>query len=163
MAAAADVVATYPGDRRSEPAVTLEGPVPRPLGTTDQLALWGNLGVSLLGPVGALFVLAPGGVAPLSLVAAFVAVVVGTALGTLLVSASALAGAQTGAPAMVLLRGLFGARVSFLPTVLNLLQCLGWAVFELVVIAAAAAEQLSPDICTGRTLSARGCSRRSWR
>jgi nucleobase:cation symporter-1, NCS1 family len=143
MAAAVDLVATSPGDRRSEPAVTLEGPVPRPLGTTDQLALWGNLGVSLLGPVGALFVLAPGGVAPLSLVAAFVAVVVGTALGTLLVSASALAGAQTGAPAMVLLRGLFGARVSFLPTVLNLLQCLGWAVFELVVIAAAA-EQLVP-------------------
>jgi purine-cytosine permease-like protein len=70
-------------------------------------------------------------------------VVVGTALGALLVSASALAGAQTGAPALVLLRGLFGARVSFLPTVLNLLQCLGWAVFELVVIAAAA-EQLFP-------------------
>jgi nucleobase:cation symporter-1, NCS1 family len=143
MAAAADLVTTHPGDRRIEPALTLEGPVPRPLGTTDQLALWGNLGVSLLGPVGALFVLSPGGVAPLSLLAAFVAVVVGTALGTLLLSAAALAGAQTGAPAMVLLRGLFGARVSFLPTVLNLLQCLGWAVFELVVIAAAA-EQLFP-------------------
>lgn len=142
-AAVADLVTTYPGDHRAEPALTLEGPVPRPLSTADQLALWGNLGVSLLGPVGALFVLAPGGVAPLSLVAAFVAVVVGTALGTLLVSASALAGADTGAPAMVLLRGLFGARVSFLPTVLNLLQCLGWAVFELVVIAAAA-EQLFP-------------------
>jgi putative hydroxymethylpyrimidine transporter CytX len=143
MAAAADLVTTYSDDRRTEPALTLAGPVPRPLGTVDQLALWGNLGVSLLGPVGALFVLAPGGVAPLSLVAGFVAVVVGTVLGTLLLSASALAGAQTGAPAMVLLRGLFGARVSFLPTVLNLLQCLGWAVFELVVIAAAA-EQLFP-------------------
>jgi len=110
----------------------------------DQLALWGNLGVSLLGPVGALFVLAPNGVAPLSLVAAFTAVVLGTALGTLLLAASALAGAQTGAPAMVLLRGLFGTRVSFLATVLNLLQCLGWAIFELVVIAAAA-EQLFPS------------------
>jgi nucleobase:cation symporter-1, NCS1 family len=106
MAVAADLVTTYPGDRRSEPALTLEGPVPRPLGTTDQLALWGNLGVRLLGPVGALFVLAPGGVAPLSLTAAFVAVVVGTGLGTLLLSASALAGAHAGAPAMVLLRGL---------------------------------------------------------
>jgi NCS1 family nucleobase:cation symporter-1 len=143
MAAVADRVATHPADGRAEPALTLEGPVPRSLGTADQLALWGNLGVSLLGPVGALFVLAPAGVAPLSLVAAMVAVVVGTSLGTLLLSASALAGAQTGAPAMVLLRGLFGARVSFLPTVLNLMQCLGWAVFELVVIAAAA-EQLFP-------------------
>jgi NCS1 family nucleobase:cation symporter-1 len=143
MTAVAEAPEIHPTDRWVEPAPTLEGPVPRPLGVADQLALWGNLGVSLLGPVGALFVLAPVGVAPLSLVAAFVAVVVGTALGTLLLAASALAGAQTGAPAMVLLRGLFGARVSFLPTVLNLFQCLGWAVFELVVIAAAA-EQLFP-------------------
>ncbi|MFY9864320.1 MAG: hypothetical protein WAK58_10940 [Trebonia sp.] len=37
-----------------------------------------------------------------------------------------------------LLRGLFGARLSYLPTVLNILQCLGWAVFELVTIATAA-------------------------
>ncbi len=140
---AADAVSVHPADRWAEPAPTLDGPVPRPLGLIDQLALWGNLGVSLLGPVGALFVLVPAGAAPLSLVAAFVAVVVGAALGTLLLAASALAGAQTGAPAMVLLRGLFGARVSFLPTLLNLLQCLGWAVFELVVIAAAA-EQLFP-------------------
>jgi purine-cytosine permease-like protein len=35
---------------------------------------------------------------------------------------------------MVLLRGLLGARASFLPTALNIAQCLGWAVFELVVI-----------------------------
>jgi purine-cytosine permease-like protein len=39
---------------------------------------------------------------------------------------------------MVLLRGLFGARLSYLPTVLNILQCLGWGVFELVTIATAA-------------------------
>ena len=44
-------------------------------------------------------------------------------------------GARTGAPAMVLLRGLLGARASFVPTVLNIAQCLGWAVFELVTIA----------------------------
>jgi purine-cytosine permease-like protein len=44
-------------------------------------------------------------------------------------------GARTGAPAMVLLRGLLGAKASYVPTVLNLAQCLGWALFELVVIA----------------------------
>ncbi|MEO8898092.1 MAG: cytosine permease [Candidatus Dormibacter sp.] len=143
MTTVAEASVTTATDRWAEPAPTLEGPVPRSLTMVDQLALWGNLGVSLLGPVGAIFVLAPVGVAPLSLVAAFAAVVIGTALGTLLLAASALAGAQTGAPAMVLLRGLFGTRASFLPTVLNLLQCLGWAVFELVVIAAAA-EQLFP-------------------
>ena len=37
---------------------------------------------------------------------------------------------------MVLLRGLLGAKASFVPTVLNIAQCLGWAVFELLVIAA---------------------------
>jgi NCS1 family nucleobase:cation symporter-1 len=47
-------------------------------------------------------------------------------------------GAQTGHPAMVLLRGLFGGRLSYLPTALNLMQCLGWAIFEMVVIANAA-------------------------
>src|ERR1700709_1923336 len=111
-----------------EPGLTLADPPPRTLGVWDQVALWGNLGVSLLGPTAALFVLAPTG-AKMSLLAAFTAVVVGTVLGTLPVSLSALAGTQTGQPAMVLLRGLFGARLSYLPTVLNLLQCLGWGVF----------------------------------
>ena len=51
---------------------------------------------------------------------------------------SGIPGAQTGAPAMVLLRGLFGARVSYLPTALNILQLFGWSIFELVTIATAA-------------------------
>jgi len=32
---------------------------------------------------------------------------------------------------MVLLRGLFGAELSYLPTVLNIVQCIGWGIFEL--------------------------------
>ncbi len=131
------------GPARTEPALTLAEPAPRTLGVVDQVALWANLGVSLLGPIGALFVLAPTGVAPLSLVAAFTATVVGTGLGAILLALAAVPGAQTGSPAMVLLRGLFGGRLSYLPTALNLLQCLGWAVFVLVVIADAA-EQLLP-------------------
>ena len=39
---------------------------------------------------------------------------------------------------MVLLRGLFGAKLSYLPTALNILQCLGWGIFELVTISTAA-------------------------
>ena len=38
-------------------------------------------------------------------------------------------------PTMVLLRGLLGAKASFVPTAFNLAQCLGWAIFELIVIA----------------------------
>jgi putative hydroxymethylpyrimidine transporter CytX len=62
------------------------------------------------------------------------AIVVGSLLGGAMLAASLVLGARTGAPAMVLLRGLLGARASFVPTLLNIVQCLGWAVFELVVI-----------------------------
>ena len=39
---------------------------------------------------------------------------------------------------MVLLRAPLGRRGSYLPTGLNILQCLGWSVFELIVIATGA-------------------------
>ena len=41
-------------------------------------------------------------------------------------------------PTMVLQRAPLGRRGSYLPTALNVLQCLGWAIFELIVIATAA-------------------------
>jgi putative hydroxymethylpyrimidine transporter CytX len=131
---------TVPGDRRSEVGKTLADPVPQSLGLLDQFGLWGNLGVSLLGFTGAIFVLQPGGTGTpeLSLAAALTAIVVGTVLGTLVLALSGIPGAQTGAPAMVLLRGLFGTRVSYLPTALNILQLFGWSIFELVTIATAA-------------------------
>ncbi len=135
-----DPFVTVPGDRRSEVARTLAEPVPQALSLLDQFGLWGNLGVSLLGFTGAIFVLQPGGAGTpeLSLAAALAAIAAGTLLGAVPLALAGLAGAQTGAPAMVLLRGLFGARLSYLPTALNILQCLGWAVFELVTIATAA-------------------------
>jgi nucleobase:cation symporter-1, NCS1 family len=135
-----DPFVTVPGDRRSEVARTLAEPVPQALSLFDQFGLWGNLGVSLLGFTGAIFVLQPGGAGTpeLSMAAALTAIVVGTVLGTLPVALAGLPGTRTGAPAMVLLRGLFGARLSYLPTVLNILQCVGWGVFELVTIATAA-------------------------
>jgi nucleobase:cation symporter-1, NCS1 family len=123
---------------------TLVEPAPRVLGVFDQLGLWGNLGVSLLGFTGAAVVLQPGGPGTprLSLMAALLATVVGTALGAAAIAVSAIPGARTGAPAMVLLRGLLGARVSYLPTVLNIVQMVGWGTFELVTIATAAATVL---------------------
>ena len=138
--AISDTFVTVGGDRHSEVARTLAEPVPQALSLLDQFGLWGNLGVSLLGFTGAIFVLQPDGTGTpdLSLAAALTAIVVGTALGTVPLALAGLPGAQTGAPAMVLLRGLFGARLSYLPTVLNILQCLGWGVFELVTIATAA-------------------------
>lgn len=125
---------------RREAPLTLDEPAPRVLGWLDQLGLWGNLGVTLLAPVGAVYVLAPVGLPQLSFVAAGLAVVVGTVLGALMIGAAAVPGAQTGAPAMVLMRGLFGRRISYLPTAVNIVQLLGWTVYEIVVISSAAAQ-----------------------
>ena len=106
-------------------------PVPerlRVLGLTDQLLLWGNLSVSLLVIVaGALVVPA------LSLPYALLAIVVAAVAGSLLVGVAATIGADAGVPAMVLLRAPLGRRGSLLPTALNVVQCLGWSVFELLI------------------------------
>ncbi len=124
-------------DDRAEVPATLTEPAPRALRLVDQLGLWGNLGVSLLGFTGAIFVLFPVEGATLSLAAAFTAVMLGTVVGSLGVAAASVPGADTGQPAMVVLRGLFGTRPSYLPTALNVLQLLGWTTFELVTIGTA--------------------------
>jgi nucleobase:cation symporter-1, NCS1 family len=111
-------------------------PVPnrlRVLGTADQTMLWGNLGVSLLVLVVAQFL-----VPALSLRDALIAVLVGSLIGNAMLGAAGLIGADGRVPAMVLLRSPLGERGSYLPTALNVAQCLGWATFELIIIAAAA-------------------------
>jgi nucleobase:cation symporter-1, NCS1 family len=112
-------------------------PVPerlRVLGGLDLALLWGNLGISLLVIVaGAILVPA------LSLPAALVAIAVGCLVGNLMLAVAGLIGAQARVPAMTLMRAPLGTRGSFLPTAINVVQCLGWTVFELLVIATAAA------------------------
>lgn len=139
----ATVERPVPLEEHIEAPLTLEEPPPRVLGWWDQIGLWGNLGMSILGPVTAIWILQPATGGQMSYVGAGLAIIVGTILGTLLVAAAAVPGAQTGAPSMVLLRGLFGRRLSYLPTLVNVVQLIGWSVFEIVVISAAA-EQLLP-------------------
>lgn len=122
-------------DAYAEVPLTLDEEVPKTLGLLDQGAFWANLGVSLLGFSGALFLLDPLGGKPLTFTAAVLAAVVGSLVGTAMVGLAAIPGVRTGRPAMVLLRGLFGARLSYVPTVLNIVQMLGWGAFELWVIA----------------------------
>ena len=118
-------------------------PVPerlRVLGGLELGLLWGNLGVSLLVVVaGAILVPA------LSLPRALVAIVAGCLIGNLMLAVAGAIGAQARVPGMTLLRAPLGARGSLLPTVINVVQCLGWTVFELLVIATAAAA-LSEEI-----------------
>jgi nucleobase:cation symporter-1, NCS1 family len=134
----ARTTATAEATAHVEPGLTLDEAPPRPLRLLDQVALWGSFGMSLLLPVAAVFVLRPFGVPPMSLAAAVTAVVVGSVLGAAALGLAAVPGAVTGAPAMVLLRGLFGRRGSVVPTALNLVQCVGWACLEVLVIGEAA-------------------------
>ena len=118
-------------------------PVParlRVLGTFDGFLLWANLSVSLLVIVaGAFLVLPPSqyGLA-LSLPEALAAIVAAAIVGSLMLGLGGLIGADAGVPTMVLLRAPLGRRGSYLPTGLNIIQCLGWSVFELIVIATGA-------------------------
>ncbi|MEU2041965.1 purine-cytosine permease family protein [Nocardia niwae] len=125
-----------------EAPLTLDQPAPKVLSFWDQSAFWANLGVSLIAFSGAYTVLAPkaDGAAQISIAAGILATVLGTLVGGLMLGAAALTGARTGQPAMVLLRGLFGAKLSYLPTVLNIAQLIGWGTFELIVIGDAAEE-----------------------
>ena len=118
-------------------------PVPerlRVLSAFDGFLLWANLSVSLLVIVAGAFLVLPAseyGLA-LSLPEAFAATVAAAAVGNLLLGLAGAIGADARVPAMVLLRAPLGRRGSYLPTGLNILQCLGWSVFELIVIATGA-------------------------
>jgi nucleobase:cation symporter-1, NCS1 family len=111
-------------------------PVPprlRTLSFLDVTLLWGNLGVSLLVIVaGALLVPA------LGLKQALLAILVGALIGNALLGLAGVIGAERRVPGMVLLRDPLGVRGSYLPTGLNVAQNVGWAIFELTVIALAA-------------------------
>ena len=112
-------------------------PVPprlRVLGLLDQGLLWSNLGVSLLVLVAGTYL-----VPALSLPEAFLAIVLGGLIGNAMLGAAAMIGADARVPAMVLMRVPLGQRGSWLPTVLNAAQCVGWAIFELLIIATAVA------------------------
>jgi len=109
-------------------------PVPerlRVLGLFDTFLLWTNLGISLLVLVAASYF-------GLSLKDALLATLVGGLIGNTMLAVAALIGADARVPTMTLQRAPLGQRGSYLATGLNVLQCLGWSVFEVTVIAVAA-------------------------
>jgi NCS1 family nucleobase:cation symporter-1 len=111
-------------------------PVPperRVMGTWDNFVLWADLGVSFLVMVVGTFL-----VPALGLGQALAAIVVGALVGNLLLGVAARIGADVGVPTMVLLRGPLGRRGSYAPTVVNVLQLIGWATIEVIVMAQAA-------------------------
>ncbi|MDQ2911203.1 MAG: cytosine permease, partial [Actinomycetota bacterium] len=109
------------------------------LGFLDTFLLWSNLSVSLLVIVAGAFLVDGDFGLGLSFPSALVAIVAAALVGNLLLGTAAAIGADGRVPGMVLLRAPLGRRGSYLPTVLNVAQNLGWSIFELLIIATAAA------------------------
>jgi nucleobase:cation symporter-1, NCS1 family len=112
-------------------------PVPdrlRVLGVLDTGLLWGNLGISLL------VIVAGAALVPaLSLTDALLAILIGCVIGNAMLGLAGAIGTDARVPGMVLMRAPLGQRGSYLPTGVNVLQGLGWSIFELLIIATAAA------------------------
>jgi putative hydroxymethylpyrimidine transporter CytX len=103
-------------------------PVPpeqRRLSGLDFSVLWGDLAIGLLVLLtGALLVPA------LGFPNALLAIVVGSVIGCVPLALVGLAGAREGVPGMVLFRPVLGIQGSYLPSVLNIAQLVGWTGFE---------------------------------
>ncbi len=99
----------------------------------DAFALWFSLGIGLLVlQAGALLTPA------LSLGAAFAAILVGTTFGVVLLAAVGVIGADSGLASMAMLRPTLGLRGAILPTIINVVQLVGWGSFEIIVMGDAA-------------------------
>ena len=111
-------------------------PVPvekRILGFIDYFALWSSLGVGLL------VILAGAQLLPaLTLRGAAAAIILGTLIGNIPLALVGYMGGRHGIPTMVLARSPFGIRGSYLPTLLNIAQLIGWTIFEVAIMASAA-------------------------
>jgi nucleobase:cation symporter-1, NCS1 family len=91
----------------------------------DLGVLWNDLSLGLLVLVtGALLVPA------LALPAAVAAILLGSVIGCVPLAAVGLAGAREGLPGMVLFRPVLGRRGSYVPSILNVAQLVGWTAVE---------------------------------
>lgn len=111
-------------------------PVPakqRVLSGLDYAILWGDLGIGLLVMLAGTFL-----VPALGLGDAMLAIIIGSALGCFLLALVGVIGGQTAVPTMVLLRPILGVRGSYVASALNVLQLMGWTIFEFIVMGFAA-------------------------
>lgn len=99
----------------------------------DFFILWSDLGIGLLVLLAGTFL-----IPSLSFFGAFLAIILGTLMGSALLAVVGIYGTKIGLPTMVLLRSTFGIRGSYLPTLLNIFQMIGWAIFEIIIISFAA-------------------------
>ena len=106
----------------------------RVLGFLDYFVLWADLGVGLLVLLAGT-ALVPG----LGFWEAIAAILVGTLIGNVMLGLAGVVGSDNAIPSMVGLRPSFGRRGSYLPSLINVVQLVGWGAFELVIMAQASA------------------------
>lgn len=106
----------------------------RVLGFVDYFVLWADLGVGLLVLLAGT-ALVPG----LGFWEAIAAILVGTLVGNVMLGLAGVVGSDNAIPSMVGLRPSFGQRGSYLPSLINVVQLVGWGAFELVIMAQASA------------------------
>src|SRR3990170_1112276 len=80
----------------------------------------------------------------LGLPQALLAIAVGSLIGCVPLALVGRAGAREGVPGMVILRPTLGTRGSYLPTILNIAQLVGWTAFELWAMALVASRITGP-------------------
>lgn len=101
----------------------------RVFGFRDQTALWFSLGVGLL-VMQAGASLVPG----LSPPAALFATLIGSIVGAAILALAAGLGQETGLSAAGIMRASFGSSLGRLPALANVIQLVGWAAFEIIIM-----------------------------
>ncbi len=100
------------------------------LGFIDYFAFWSSINAGLF------VVLAGSQLVPgLRIDEAFLAMVLGSAIGTIPLALVGFMGSKYGVSTMVVTRPALGARGSYVPSILNAIQLIGWTVFEIILMA----------------------------
>jgi len=94
--------------------------------------LWSSLGVGLLVFSAGSFLSAT------DFIDAFLAILIGSIVGSVLLALAGKIGSDHGIPSLVSMRPSFGIRGSYVPAALNILQLVGWTIFEIMVMSTAA-------------------------
>jgi putative hydroxymethylpyrimidine transporter CytX len=93
--------------------------------------LWSSLGVGLLVFSAGSFLTAA------RFVDAIQAIIVGSIVGSLLLALAGKIGSDHAVPSLVSTRPSFGLRGAYLPAVLNVMQLIGWTIFEIMIMSKA--------------------------
>jgi putative hydroxymethylpyrimidine transporter CytX len=119
---------------RNPPEWSIE-PVPskyRSLRAIDYFILWSSLGVGLL-------VFSAGSfLTTAKFTDAILAIIVGSITGSLLLALAGKIGSDHAVPSLISMRPSFGIHGTYLPAILNVMQLVGWTIFEIMIMSKAA-------------------------